>query len=103
MGLYCDKKMIREAGKSLCLLVNSITCFFFLNLSDFIGRKKVILINSVMVTLSMLMSYFATNFYLKMGFIGFAYGCEGCFSSLFLFMMNEVTRNLSLIQILTPN
>ena len=91
-GLYCDKRYIREMGKSIALFANAITCFFFLNLSDALGRKMVIFICSILVVGSLVLAYVTQTFYLKMFFVGFAYGCEGCFSSLFLFLMNEISR-----------
>lgn len=102
-GLYCSNKLIRETGKSLCLLVNSCTCFFFLNLSDILGRRTVIIINSVFVITALSLAYISSDFYAKMFLIGFAFGCEGGFSSLFQFMMNEVSRMFRLTQTLRPS
>ena len=95
MQMYCDQKFVRESGKVLCLLVNSLTCFFFLNLSDVYGRKRIIMVNSTIVILALLLAYLLQEYHLKMMFVGLAFGCEGCFSSLYLFLINEVSSTSS--------
>jgi MFS family permease len=91
MHLYCDQKIARESGKVLCLLVNSLTCFFCLNLSDVYGRKRMIMVNTVCVITALLISYSLNEYHIKMMFVGLAFGCEGSFSSLYLFLINEVS------------
>lgn len=90
--LYCDKKIVRETGKFICLMVNSFACFMLLFLSDTLGRKAVIILNSTSVIFCLGMAYYVEDYYIKMMFLGWSFGAEGCFSSLFLFMMNEVSR-----------
>lgn len=95
MQLYCDQRLARESGKFVCLLVNSLTCFFCLNLSDVYGRKKMIVANTVCVILALIASYLSTEYHVKMVFVGLAFGCEGAFSSLYLFLINEVSSPTS--------
>ena len=94
LSLYCDNRLLRESGKSLCLLVNGIVCFITLNLSDMFGRRFVIRLNTIVIMMSLVSAYFVPSFYIKMFFIGIAFGCQGSFSSLFVFMMNEVSRRI---------
>lgn len=104
MGLFCDKAHVRETGKFLALLVNSITCWIFLNLADIKGRKWVLLVNTLIIIASLVGAGFIDHFYVKMILMGMAYGCEGTFSSLFVFIMNEATldgsRHRSLVPVL---
>jgi len=93
-NLVCNAHHIRENGKFIALLTNSIVCFLSLNLADVIGRKFTVLLNSAIILLSLLFAYIFSSYYLKMFFIGMAYGCEGTFSSIFTFIMNEVTSRL---------
>ena len=92
LGLTCDKKLLRETGKSLSLMVNALVCFLTLNLSDFVGRRTMLITNSVILLLSLALAFAATDFYLKMVMIGTAFGSQGAFSSLFIFLINEVSR-----------
>ena len=95
MQMYCEQKFARESGKFVCLLVNSLTCFFCLNLSDVYGRKKMIVVNTIVVILALIASYLCSEYHIKMMFVGLAFGCEGCFSSLYLFLINEVSTPTS--------
>ena len=52
------------------------------------------MLNSTVIVVSMILAYILQNFYIKMVLLGLAYGCAGTFSTLFVFMMNEVTRRL---------
>ncbi len=90
-NLVCDKSLLRESGKSLALLINGIVCFISLNMSDLFGRKFVIIVNTIGIMICLLLAYLIDNFHLKMLFIGISYGLQGAFSSLFVFMMNEVS------------
>lgn len=89
--MICENKHIRENGKFISLFTNAVACFILLNLSDFVGRRFMIVSNSILTILSLVLAYLLKPFYVKTFFLGLAYGCEGTFSSLFLFMMNEVT------------
>jgi MFS family permease len=91
--LTCDQRHFRGTGKFLALLVNSLTCFTMLNLSDLLGRRKVAVIASSLIIISLVLAYFMDNFYIKLILLGFAYGCEGTFTSLFNFIMNEASSN----------
>lgn len=90
-NLVCDKRHMRSQGKFLSLLVNSLTCFTALNLSDLLGRKTTILTCTFLILSSLTAAFFAESYYIKMSLIGLAYGCEGSFASLFVFILNEVT------------
>ena len=91
-NLTCENKVMRESGKSMCLMLNGIVCFLTLNLADILGRKFMIVSNSILLMVSLCLAYFSNIYFLKMGLIGVAFGCQGAFSSLFVFMMNEVSR-----------
>jgi len=65
-----------------------------LNLSDILGRRKVAVLASTMIIVSLIVAYFVDLFYLKLVLLGFAYGCEGTFTSLFNFIMNEASSRL---------
>lgn len=95
LGLTCDKRLLRETGKSLSLMVNALVCFLTLNLSDFVGRRTMLVTNSVLLVLSLALAFAANDFYLKMVMIGMAFGSQGAFSSLFIFLINEVSRSYS--------
>jgi hypothetical protein len=99
LGLICEKRLLRETGKSLSLLVNALVCFLTLNLSDFLGRRTMLITNSVLLLLSLALAFAATDFYLKMAFIGAAFGTQGAFSSLFIFLINEVSRKQTLANV----
>ncbi len=90
-GLICDLKSVRENGKFFALFTNSIVCFVFLNLADVFGRRFVMVLNSIIIVSSMVLAIILPSFYAKMILLGVAYGCEGTFSSLFVFFMNEIT------------
>lgn len=66
-----------------------------LNLSDILGRRKVAVLASTMIIVSLIVAYFVDAFYLKLVLLGFAYGCEGTFTSLFNFIMNEASSKFS--------
>lgn len=93
LGLTCDKRLLRETGKSLSLMVNALVCFLTLNLSDFVGRRTMLITNSVLLVVSLALAFAANDFYLKMVMIGMAFGSQGAFSSLFIFLINEVSRS----------
>lgn len=93
--LTCDQRHFRGTGKFLALLVNSLTCFTMLNLSDILGRRKVAVLASSLIICSLVLAYFVDSFYFKLVFLGFAYGCEGTFTSLFNFIMNEASSKLA--------
>lgn len=90
-GLICELKSVRENGKFFALFTNSVICFIFLNLADVFGRRFVMVLNSIIIVTSMMLANILPSFYAKMILLGVAYGCEGTFSSLFVFFMNEIT------------
>lgn len=92
-NIICEKRIIRENGKFIALFTNAIVCFILLNLSDYFGRRLIIVFNSVVTVTSLLIAFVSQHFYTKMFFIGLAYGCEGTFSTLFVFLLNEVTSS----------
>lgn len=91
MNIICEKRISRENGKFIALFTNAITCFFLLNLCDYLGRKIVIVSNSIVTIASLLLAFISTQYYMKMFLLGLAYGCEGTFSTLFVFMLNEAS------------
>ena len=93
-GLTCANRVLRESGKSLCLVVNGLTCFLTLNLADVFGRRFMVLFNSILLMTSLCIAYFSNSFYVKMFFVGVAFGSQGAFTSLFVFLINEVSRTL---------
>lgn len=102
-NLICDKRHMRSQGKLISLLVNSVTCFSALNLSDLLGRKTTIFTCIFLILSSLTLAFLAENYFLKMALIGVAYGCEGSFASLFVFIMNEVTCTLLLLRCAYPH
>ena len=72
-------------------VVNAFVCLLLLNLSDYFGGRKVILLNCALIILCYLGAALIDDYEIKMILIGLALGCEGDFIPLFLFMMTEVT------------
>ena len=89
--LYCDRAGIRESGKSLFFVMNTVGCFTILNLIDRVGRKLTGWICSIVIISSLALSSVLDNWYIRMICMGLANGCEGCFSNLFNVLMNETS------------
>lgn len=93
-GLYCDKKATRNTGKVITFVTNAFVCLILLNVSDAFGRKFVIIINSFIILICLTGAALFSNYLLKMFLVGVAFGCEGDFIPLYIFLMAESSRRL---------
>lgn len=94
--LICgDNIKIRERGSSLSLIINPIVYFSLSGLSDFLGRRKSLMIGTAIVWTGYILIYFMPSFIAKMATFGFSTGCDGTFTTLFMLGLNEATRKLS--------
>jgi hypothetical protein len=93
-NLTCEKRYERTHGRVLAFLINATCCLILLHLSDLWGRKTVLILNSALIIFFMMGAAFSSTYLWKMGMLGAAFGCEGDFTPLFVFMMAESTSNL---------
>lgn len=93
-GLYCDKRSERNQGKVMVFITNAIVCLILLNCSDLLGRKKIIIVNSLLIFACLTLAVVLRPYLLRLFFIGVAFGCEGDFIPLFIFLMSENTGRL---------
>ena len=87
--LYCDKARIRNWGKSLYFICNTLGCFCVLSLLDKVGRRVTAVACSIVVSLSLILACLVDSWFVRMILTGLANGCEGCFSNLFIVIISE--------------
>lgn len=95
-NLYCDRRLERTHGRVLAFLINASCCLILLHLSDLWGRKTVLMLNSVLILVFMMGAALSSTYFWKMGMLGAAFGCEGDFTPLFIFMMAESTSRTAI-------
>lgn len=91
--LYCERRHIRNQGKVISFVVNAVTCLLLLNVSDILGRKFVVCMNSILIIVALTGAYFYKDYLVRMFLIGIAFGSEGDFIPLFIFLMAEATSS----------
>lgn len=96
-NLECDQRIERTHGRVLAFLVNATCCLILLHLSDIWGRRAVLMLNSVLILTFLLGAAFSSTYMWKMGMLGAAFGCEGDFTPLFVFLMAESTSKHNFI------
>lgn len=92
-GLFCAHRSARHIGRLIGFFANAFTCLALLTLNDWIGRKRMIAVNTVLLPSCLLLAYCAPWFLLKMALLGVAFGMEATNLALHLFLMNESTCN----------
>lgn len=90
-GLYCDKAAYRANCKTFLLVLNTIICLILLVSADIIGRRKLMMVASVLVIVGISITALSPDFGLKMAGLGLVSGGEGTFSALFTIYINENT------------
>lgn len=78
-------------AKIILIALSTIICLILLYMADVFGRKKIVLVSSVVIAVSVTFTCFVPDLMTKLIFIGFASGAEGAFSALFTILINEST------------
>jgi len=79
------------------MLVNPAIYFGFQILMDIIGRRKSLILATVLVYTCSVGLWAIDSFLIKMICLGLVTGSDGAFITLFILGMNEATRKLILI------
>lgn len=76
----------------MSLLINPVVYFSFQIIMDIVGRQKTLHLATGIVWTGYIFLWALRTFIQKMIAFGFATGCDGAFTMLFILGMNEATR-----------
>ena len=88
---YCKLAYLRNLGRTIILVMNTVIVLLLLIMADYFGRKFTLIFGAINVFLGMFVSVLVPDLLVKMIGSGLANGSEGVFSALFTIMVNETT------------
>ena len=102
-SLICSKSVDRIGGKTLLLIVNAITSFLALALSDYIGRRNSVFLANIAFMGSFTLSFFSKIFLVKLLGLAIACGVGAAYAGLYAIVINECTSNNYIFLFLVPS